>query len=193
MSVRDYSLTFGAPGVQTLRAQGRFVRVYAADATGVTIKPRNGSPLLRFTGQDVDVGVLKYDWLDISVTVASTVRLGISDDRQFDNQTNINSIVSATITPGKTLNAGGDVVCGNAATTQLIPADATRLAAILCVSANAPAYVAGTVRIGGAAVAAGAGVEINPGEKLVLDSQAIISCYNNSGAAVTVQVLPINE
>ena len=192
MPVQDYSPTFAGAGEQRLIVAGRYVRVLSADASGVTIKPNNGPPLLRFAGQQIDTGPHGFQFLDISVSIASTPKLAIAPDPQYDNSVQISETVSALITPGTTLNAGGDVACANLATTQLIPADATRLSAIIAAPV-AGVWATGTVRIGGAAVGAASGIEINPGDRISIDTEAEIAAYNGSGAPITLQVLPLNK
>ena len=189
---RDITEVFAGAGQRPILAGGRFVRVLAADASGVTIIPDTGQPLLRFAGQDIDVGPGGFRRLQISVTVASTVKLVISDTRQADNQTSINATVSATVSPGGTFPTGGDVACPNAASTQLIAGNANELT-VMVRSSAANTYAAGTVRVGGTGVGAASGIELNPGEVITISTTAPIAAYNGSGAAVTLQVLPVQK
>ncbi len=186
----DRAITFAGQGQQTVQLEGRFVRVLAADASGVTITPHPGSPLLRYAGQDVDAGPAGFKAFDVAVTVASTVKLCVSDTRQADNQTAVNATVSATVSPGGTLDAGGDVSCANGAATQVLAGDANGLTAIVR-SSDTNTYTEGTVRLGGAGVTATSGIELNPGDAITIDTTAPIYAFNNSGAAVTLQVLPL--
>lgn len=186
----DRSITFNGPGTQTVQLEGRFVRVLAADASGVTIKPSPGSPLLRYAGQDVDAGPQGFNSFDVTVTVASTVKLCVSDTRQADNQTNVNATVSATIAAGGVLSNGGDVVCPTGQATQIWAGSAAQLTVAIR-SSDTNTYAEGTVRIGTTAVAANSGLELNPGDMLSLDTTAPVFAYNSSGASVTLQVLGI--
>ena len=192
MPVQDYTPNFAGAGQQRIVVAGRYVRVLAADASGVTIKPNNGPPLLRFAGQQIDTGPAGFQFLDVSTTVASTPKLSIATDPQYDSNTAVTATVSASLTPSKTLQTGGDVACANLASTQLIAGDATRLSVIV----NAPAtgtWATGTVRVGGAGVGAASGIEINPGDTIEIATQAIVAAYNGSGASITLQVLPVNQ
>lgn len=188
----DRSITFAAAGTQGVQLEGRFVRVLAADPTGVTIKPSPGSPLLRYVGQDIDAGPGGFKSLDVTVTVASTVRLCVSDTRQADDSVEVSATVSATVSPGSTLGIGGDTACANAIATLLVAGNANGLGAIICGPA-AGVWAAGTVRVGGAGVTAASGIEIAPGEKITIATTAPIYAYNNSGAAITLEVLPLTK
>lgn len=185
----DRTEVFAGAGSRSIQLAGRFIRVLAADASGVTITPHPGVPLLRYVGQDVDAGS-NFNWFDLSVTVASTVRVCVSDQRQADNATQVNATISATITPAGTVTQPGDVVCANAAATQLLAGNANGLTAMIRSSVN-NTYGLGTVRIGTTGVTAAQGIELNPGETLALAVTTPVFAYNNSGAAVTLQVLPL--
>lgn len=186
----DRSITFTGAGQQGVQLAGRFIRVLAADASGVTLTPHPGSPLLRYAGQDIDAGPGGFQSFDVAVTVASTVQLCVSDTRQADNSTAVTATVSATVSPGGTLSNGGDTACANAAATQLAAGNANGLSVMVKSSAT-NTYGLGTVRIGTTGVTAASGIELNPGESLTFDTTAPIFAYNNSGASVTLQVLPL--
>lgn len=189
---RDYSLTFTAAGQRTLPASGRFCRVLAADASGATIAAgATGSGLLRYTGQDVDAGAAVNEW-QISVTVACTVRVCISDTRQADNTASINATVSATVSPGGTMTQPGDVACANGAATQVIAGNADRLAVTVKAPESAT-WTAGTVRIGTTSVGAASGLELNPGDAYTAAFTGPLYVYNNSGASIDVQVLELGK
>lgn len=100
---------------------------------------------------------------------------------------NVNSTVN--ISPGNTINDGGDVATDPTAVTQLLAADADRLYALIKnVSTNTV-----TVRIGTAAVDAINGVPLEPGETLPYPTTAAIYAYNPSGGAVTISAASIRE
>lgn len=186
----DRSEVFTGAGTRTIALQGRFIRVLACDASGVTITPKPGSPLLRNQGQDVDAGPQGFKSFDIAVTVASTVKVCVSDTRQADSNTNVTANVNATVSPAGTVTQPGDVACANAAATQLVAGNANGLS-VMVRSSAANTYAIGSVRIGTTGVTAASGVELNPGETITLDVDAPVVAYNNSGAAVTLQVLPL--
>jgi hypothetical protein len=185
----DRTEIFTGAGSRTIALAGRFIRVLAADASGVTITPRPGSPLLRYVGQDVDAGA-PFTAFDIEVTVASSVKVCVSDTRQADTNTNVTATVSATVSPAGTVAQPGDVVCANGAATQLIAGNANGLS-VLVRSSVINTYTDGTVRIGTTGVTAAQGVELNAGESITIDTTAPVYAYNNSGAVVTLQVLPL--
>ncbi len=186
----DRKITFAGAGQQTVQLAGRFIRVLDADASGVTLTPHPGSPLLRFAGQDIDAGPGGFQFFDVAVTVASTVSLCVSDTRQADNSTTVTATVSATVSPGGTLSNGGDTACPNSAATQLAAGNANGLS-VMVRSSALNTYGLGTVRVGTTGVTASSGIEINPGESLTFDTTAPIVAYNNSGASITLQVLPL--
>lgn len=188
----DREEVFTGAGSRTISLEGRFIRVLECDASGVTITPKPGSPLLRNVGQDIDAGTPGFKSFQIAVTVACTVKVCVSDTRQSDTNTNVTANVTATISPGGTFPAGGDVACPNAAETELIAGAATGLTVIVRSSA-ANAYAVGTVRVGGTGVTAAKGIELNPGESISLDTTAPVHAYNASGAGVTLQVLPVQK
>lgn len=187
----DRSETFTGAGSRSIQLSGRFIRVLAADVSGVTITPHPGSPLLRFTGQDVDAGAT-FQWFDIAVTVACTVKICVSGERQSDTNTNINANVSAVIGPGGTVAQPGDVACANAVATQIIAGDANALT-VLVRSSNANNYPDGTVRIGTTGVTAASGIELNVGDTIPVDTTVPVVAFNNSGAAVTLQLLKVGK
>ncbi len=186
----DRTIVFAGAGSLTVGLIGRYVRVYEADATGVSIALDSGGPLLRFPGQEIDAGPGGFKRLQVSVTVASTVRIGVSETPQGDTNTQVSATVSATLSPGGTLPAGGDVACVNAAATLILAGNANGLVALVR-SSDTNTYAEGTVRVGGLGVTAAAGIELNPGDVMAIDTTAAIYAYNNSGAAVTLQVLPL--
>lgn len=188
----DRSITFSAAGSQRVALSGRFIRILSADVSGVTITPEGASPLLRYGGQEIDVGPQGFRSFQVAVTVPCTVILTVSETHQSDNQTNVNATVSATIDPGGTLPTGGDTVCATGAATLLAAGNANNLA-VMVRSSELNNYAAGTVRVGGTGVTAASGIEINPGEVMTLSTTAPVYAYNNSGAAVTLQVLPIQK
>lgn len=183
----DRSITFAGPGQQPVQLAGRFIRVLGADASGVTLTPHPGSPLLRYAGQDVDAGPGGFQAFDVAVTVASTVQLCVSDTRQADNSTTVTATVSATVSPGGTLSNGGDTACATAVATQLAAGNVNGLSVMVKSSATND-YPLGTVRVGTTGVGAASGIEINPGESLTFDTTAPIFAYNNSNAPIATTV-----
>ena len=188
----DRTITFAGAGSVPVGLEGRYIRIYAADPSGVTIQPDSGSPLLRFPGQQIDTGPGGFKRLQVSVTVASTVRIGVSEVPQDDTNTNVTATLSATINPGGTVANPGDVSCANGAATQLYAGGANTLT-VGIKSSEANTYAVGTVRIGTTGVTGTSGLEISPGETLWLASTAPIFAYNDSGAAVDLQVLPLSK
>lgn len=186
----DRTETFTGAGARTVALQGRFIRVLEADVSGVTITPQGGKGMLRYAGQDIDVGPQGFKSFQIAVTVASAVTLCVSETRQADNAANVNATVSATIAAAGTVSQPGDVACPNGVATQIAAGNANGLSVIVRSSAG-NSYSPGQVRIGTTAVTASSGIEINPGETQTWGTTAPIFCFNNTGASINLQVEPL--
>lgn len=180
----DRTETFSGAGSRNVELAGRFIRVLAADASGVTITPRGGKAMLRYAGQDIDLGPQGFQAFSIAVTVASTVRICVSDTRQADSNTNVSATVSATVTPAGTVTQPGDVICPAGAATQLIAGNANGLSVLIRSSATNN-YADGLVRVGTTGVTASQGVELNVGESWPLATTAPLAAYNNSPQIAT--------
>jgi hypothetical protein len=187
-SPRDYYLTFSGAATREIRARGRFLRVLEAPAAAVFLAFDGSTELERRAGQGVNYGGT-FNRFTVRSTVAQTVLVCVSDDRQDDDQESVSVSVSATVTPGNTLSAGGDVSIPALSSQQLAAADADRLALIV---AN-PVNNTDPVRVGGSGVNASSGIELQPGDSITIASTAAVYGYNPKGSAQSVQVLPVQD
>lgn len=187
-SPRDYYLTFTGAGIQEIKARGRFLRVLSAPSAPVFLAFDGSTELERRAGQGVNYGGA-FNRIAVRSTVAQTVLVCVSDERQDDDQEEVSVSVAATVAPGNTLGAGGDVSIPATSSNVLSASDATRLALIV---ANPPGNT-DPVRVGGAGVNASSGIELQPGDSITLATTAAVHAYNPKGSAQSVQVLPVRE
>lgn len=82
-----------------------------------------------------------------------------------------------------------DNAVGAGATVQILAADATRVRAIVT---NLAASV-NTVRVGDAAVAAGQGTPIEPGQTMTVDGGGAVHVYNPAGGVSTIAVTVVTN
>ena len=183
---REFSLTFGGAGEQEIKARGRYLRLYDTPSAAVYVSVGGGSEVLRQAGQSVNVSG-HFDRFRIRSTVAQTVRVAISDVPQDDNAQSVAVSVSATISPGATLTAGGDVSCLSAVSTQVAAANLSRKSIIIAnLTSNTD-----PVRVGGVGVTATGGYELLPGDSIELAVTSAVYVYNTGAGAQSVNVLEI--
>lgn len=187
-SPRDYYETFTGAGTREIRARGRHLRILEAPAAVVFVSLDGSSELERRAGQGINFGTF-FDRITIRSAVAQTVQVCVSDERQDDDQESVSVTVSATLTPGNTLGAGGDVAIPGASAAVVIAADADRLA----VTIVNPVTNTDPVRVGGLGVGAAAGIELYPSDSYTLATTDAVYVYNGKASAQTVQVLPLRN
>lgn len=185
---RDYALTFTGAGTLPIRTTGRHIRILESPVSNVWVEVDGSRELKRTAGQGINVGASGFRRLLVRSAVAQTVLVSISDERQDDDQQSVAVTTSATIAPGNTLDAGGDVPVPALTSQTVIGADATRLAVLVHNISDQE------LRIGGAGVGAASGVPLAPGEEKGIATTAIVACYNpHATVAKSVAVLPVRE
>lgn len=183
--MNDYKFGFTGAGESRRDISGDFFHIIDAP-TDIQIEfNRDGRLLDRATGMG---GSKEYDSVTIHSPVAQTVVVALGFGTSFDSRATVNANVTATIEEGNTRTSTPDVNLPAIATNQVLPADLTRLTAII---ENLSATV--TLRIGGVGTAAASGNTLAPGEKIVLDGTAEILAHNPDAAAVFVAVSAIRE
>lgn len=187
-SPRDYALTFAGAGIQEIKARGRFIRILEAPSSNVWVEVDGGSELKRVAGQDVDFGG-DFNRFRIRSAVAQTVLLTVSDTRQADDQESVSVSVSATVTPGNTLNNDAEVSVPAVSTATVKAAAATTLA----VNVYNPVGNTREVRVGTTGVGATTGRTLEPGDDITLATEAAVAVYNPHSSAQTVEVVSIAE
>lgn len=115
-----------------------------------------------------------YRSIELSSATGQAVLCFVGFGSVSDGRASANVSTTVNISPGNTLNDGGDVVCPAVTATQLLAADPDRLYALL---KNGSANTI-TVRIGTADVGAADGTPLEPGETLPLATTAAIYAYN---------------
>lgn len=185
---RDYELTFTGSGTQTVRAEGRYLRVLEAPSAAVYVTMAGGSELKRNAGQGIDAGG-PVNVFSVRSTVAQTVRVTLSDTPQDDNQQTVTASVTATVGPGNTITSTADHSVAGVSTEQVLAGNANRLTAIIKnLNGNSSA-----IRVGDSAVGASRGHELMPGESIALDTDNAIYVYNSDAGAQSVSLLEIED
>lgn len=181
---RDFSLTFAGAGERLIRAAGRHVRVQSCDTTGVYIRVENGSELFRNAGDGINVSG-GFTYISIRVTVACTVYLILSDDRQDQDSQTVTVNVNATVAASSTMANPGDVSIAATTSAQVAAASASQLA----VTIQAAVANTATLRVGAAGVGAASGLELAPGDVVTFATKAAVHAYNPAGVAQSVCVV----
>jgi hypothetical protein len=187
---RDYVLTFAGAGEQVIHARGRHLRVLEAATAPVYVQIDGSGELYRRAGQGINVSA-PFSKFTVRSTVAQSVRVCVSEERQDDDSESVAVSVTATVAPGDTLETVADVSIGAAASAVIVGADATRRVVIIKnLSSNTDA-----IRIGEAGgVGAARGHELEPGESIALATTSAVSAYNTkAGGAQSVSVVSIKD
>lgn len=196
----DVTLTLGAGGVQEVQATGKFWYVYAATGT-VGLRFDGGDLIYREQSQggsipniNANAQGIRSTRLRVSSATAQTVTLSFSDSPIQNDRDDVSVVTTASITPGNTLDNGGDVSllagAGPGATTAIRGADANALT----ITVKADIANTETVRVGTTGVGAAQGYPLEPGESVSLSTTAAIAGYNPSTTtAQNVHVLPVRH
>jgi hypothetical protein len=166
---------------------------YILAATGDVAVSINGGGYLLLpvsVGMEFPEGFTRIKFRDDSGaenTVVWVATSGKIDDRRLNVSGSIDA--ASTIVPDTGLSGLDDVVCADAVATAVAPVNATRRSVIV----GALAANSGTVRIGGADVAANRGQELAPGGVVVLDTAAAVYVRNDTGDPQTVSVVEVTQ
>jgi hypothetical protein len=192
--IYDYSFTFAGAGEESRDIPaGNHVRIL--EATGDVYLAINNGPFRRRTqgwAETVEPGGAPITKITVKSLIAQSILIGAGRGETDDGET-LNVNVTATVTPGNTIGAGGDVALPagvGGATTLVSAADATALTVLL----KADIANTETIRVGGAGVGAAGGYPLEPGESVSLSTTAAIWAYNPSAvAAQNIHVLPMRS
>lgn len=190
----DISITLGAGGVQEIPFIGRYFYVYSASASGtVGLRFAGGDTIYREASQGGEVTPGARS-VRVSSVLAQTIVLIFQDSPIQNDVDNVAVAVTANVTPGNTLDNGGDVSlvagAGPGATTTIRAADANALSVLV----KADIANTETVRVGTTGVGAATGYPLDPGESVSISSTALIAGYNPSTTtAQNVHVLPVRQ
>lgn len=188
--MRAYSLTLAVNAQQSIDVSGNFFRIVSASA-GVKLSVQMGTgPYTPMdAGNAIKLERTEFTRLTVKSSVAQTVVIVAGYGTMYDDQQSVSVTSSATITPGNTLDNGGDVSLVALATTAVRAADAKQLAVII----KADIANTATIRVGTTAVGAAKGYPLEPGESVTIATTAAIAAYNPDAAAQNVHVLPVRN
>lgn len=164
-------------------AVGNFYRVITASAdvyVGVNSNEMDLRPL--GVGENVPGG---FTSLYVHSDTAQQIRLTVVDGEVTDNRLALTEPLP--IAAG--MSNGTDVSIGAATSGQVAPVNANRFA----IDVRSPTSNIVGVRIGGAGVGAGQGIELLPGERYRWETTAAIHVYNPHTAAQTIQFIELNR
>ncbi len=186
---RIYTVTVPANDRVTIHASGAYV--VALSATGsFDLGFENGpfTPFLSGLKVQLPPGE-KFKTVRLRDTSgnANIIQLGIGFGDLTDARLNLSGKISVSVS--QNIATVADVALAAGAATQIVAANAGRRAVIV----KNLATNLQTMRIGDAAVGAARGVELAPGEAIVIDSGAAIYGYNPGGAAESVSVLEVRD
>ncbi len=186
---RIYTVTVAGNDSETLHVSGAYV--VALSATGGFDLAFGDGPFTPFlAGLKVQLAEGEtFKTLRVRDTTGNpnTIMVGVGFGDLTDARLNLSGSIS--ITGSQNIASVADVALAAGATTQIVAANVARRSVIIKnLAANTQ-----TMRIGDAAAGAARGVELAPGETIVIDSGAAIYGYNPGGAAESVSVVEVRD
>ncbi len=182
--LKEFSFTVGAGGEAGVEVEGDWCQVHECDASGVVISFDDVPSGRWFQGQGRRV---HYTRVRIASITAQTVKLLLGFGHATDGRATANVNVTTAIEPGNVSDDGGDVPLPDGVVTELLPADADRLYALI----KNPSTNSATIRVGSAAVTVASGVPVEPGETLPYASVGAIHAVQDSGVEITVSAAAV--
>ena len=180
----DHVLTYSGAGSVRIPDSGRFVRIIEA-TDAVYIKLDDISTELKRAVKS-QISSEGFESVIVRSEVAQTIRLCISDEPQDEGRDAVSVSVTASVTPGNTFAGISDVALVAVTATEILPADAERLTALI----KNPSSNAASVRIGTTgSTGAAQGFELEPGESIIIATTAAIVGYSVPGESVSVSVV----
>lgn len=184
---RTYTISLTANQEYPLNVGGDFFRVL--ENTGqfsVTFDESN-----RFTDQEAGMGakfVDPYDRIIFLSTTTQTIVVVLGYGAFEDSRASVNATINTTISPSDTVDNAADISVG-ATATLLKAADANTKEVLI----HVPSDAANSIRIGGASVAAGTGIEVEPGSTLSIACEAALYGIRDGASNVTVSTLKLTR
>ncbi len=129
-----------------------------------------------------------YNRVTLLSTTSQNVTIILGFGKYHDARATVNATVNTTISPSNTLANPADVTVGVAATV-IAAADANRKEIMI----HVPSDAANSIRIGSASVAAGAGIEVEPGTTFVLATESAVYGIRDGVADVDVSILDLSR
>lgn len=183
-----FNLTLAAGTSVGFEMPGDWWHVFEAPVNDLEVSFDSG----RWTPWRAGVGARRYyKRVDVRSATGQAVQIGIGFGSVQDGRGSVSGFtVNTTVTPGNTLDDGGDVAIAATSQELLSGADADRLYLLITVPDDAD----GPVRVGSVAVGATSGVLVQPGTSLPLATTAAVYAYNPSATdSVTVSVASVRE
>jgi len=179
MTVSRFTLAAGVP--QRIAIDGDYIHILTASVDDLHVRFDSGEAVPMYEG----VGFRRYyGTVEFESATGQAVVALLGFGSVQDSRASANVNVTANVSPGNTLDVGGDVATVSGAATLLSAADVDRL---YCLVSN-PSTNAVSLRIGPAAVGAASGILLEPGCSLPIATTAAVYGFQASGGAVTVSV-----
>lgn len=186
--IDEIDLNLGAGSEYNHSVSGRHCRLKAVSVPGTELAVETDTGVLFTMGVgdrfEAPFGSLK---VTAAIAVVATFVLG---DGKTESDAAVVSIAGATFTPDilNTIAGVADVAIGAGAAANVSVARATkRFTVIKNKSGNTDSF-----RIGGAAVAAAKGVELEPGESITVPGSMLIRAFNTGAGAQSLSVTEID-
>lgn len=183
---RDYALANGARLlVETDADQVLVTELSASD--GVTVRFNDGPDGAIFRGLEARGPLRKIEVFNgngASITLSLSIAKGL---QMVDRRVSVVGDAAAVEVEGApSLASQADVSVAATSAAQILAADTTRREALIQNTDGAT-----TIRVGDSNVGATRGLELAPGDVLILATQGAIHAYNPSGAGVDVAALAL--
>ena len=180
--MKDFELNLPAGDDMALGVSGSFVRLKAS--TGALVFKAPGSHVSLAAGDYVRMAPFRAGQLRVQNLSGSAVDCTVTiGDGDAGSTRDISLSVASTMTDA------ADVSIGAASTDLVLAANANRREAMISNLATNTQ----TMRIGTTNAGAARGVEIEPGQTIVLSTSAAIYAFNPGGGAETLGVLELEE
>jgi hypothetical protein len=175
----DYNVSLSAGVPQSLNVDGDFFHAKEVpNAAGVLVRFDESKQSKYKQGVGARV---YYSRVTLESVASQDIVVALGFGHVADARASVSANITANVTPGNLFDDGGDVAIAATATEQLLAADPDRLYALI----KNPSTSTVTVRLGSAAVAAGTGIPVEPGETLPVAQRAAIYAYNPGAGSVT--------
>jgi len=156
------------------------------EATGpVTLRFDNGDSVTREKTQGGTVR--PFDRIELLSSVDQIVTVTIGEGITIDGRAQIvSATINTTIEPSNTLSNPVDVSIAGVAK-QLVPSNGNRKEVLI----HVPSSADHSIRVGGAAVAVGAGLEVEIGSTLALATESAVYAISTGAGSVPVSILDL--
>lgn len=151
----------------------------------VTLRFDNGDSVTREKTQGGEVN--QFNRVELLSSVDQVVTVTISDGITIDGRAQIvSATINTTIEPSNTLSNPIDVSIAGVAK-QLVPSNANRKEVLI----HVPSDASHSIRVGGASVAVGAGLEVEIGSTLALSVESAVYAISMGAGSVPVSILDL--